>query len=154
MPTRLDLDVLFPLSNLILCWRSPLKSCSQWSFPLFKGNDFPGRQNKARHRLAKKTTRCLYVSPDENRTRADCTTATSPRKPGALPDAATHVLVVLHHPHRQRRVRPQPPAAGPGPACSRSAAHGERGGASCGIAPALRFPLPEQRAGLAAAVRR
>lgn len=70
----------------------------------------------------------------------------------------THVLVLLHHPHRQRRVRPQPP---PGRATSRlSPAHGgearpaPEGGAPRllpsrlppslpAAPPAQRFPLPE-----------
>uniref|UniRef100_A0A8C2TVX7 Ribonuclease 3 n=1 Tax=Coturnix japonica TaxID=93934 RepID=A0A8C2TVX7_COTJA len=55
--------------------------------------------------------------------------------------------MVLHHPHRQRRVCPQPAPARPGPAGRLRAAHAGRGGASCSRVPAPRFPLPEQRVG-------
>lgn len=138
-------------------------SCSQWSLPLFKGNNRPGRQNTPRESrpfctghtraingLGKKTTRDLHMKAESERSTPP---PPPPRRPGAPPNAATHVLVVLHHPHRQSRVRTHAASAGPGPAGSRRAAHAGRGGPSCSRVPALRFPLPEQRAGLAVAVR-
>lgn len=58
--------------------------------------------------------------------------------PGPAPPPSTHVLVVLHHPHRQRRVGPQAAPAGPVPAASRRAAHAAgRAGQSAALPPSL-----------------